>query len=308
MTTRPSSVAAIVRRAIDGERERWAGEQVLVAVSGGVDSIVLLDRLARERERAGHRLHAVSVHHGLRPEADVELATARARAEALSVPFTRVDVLVRPGANLQERARTARHEALRSIARELGATSIALAHHGDDRAETVLMRVLRGAGAHGLAALAPRDGVLVRPLLRATRSDIVAYARRHRLPFHEDPSNADRRFLRARVRHDLMPVLAALDPAIGRHLNDLADELEALRREGALAPAPTLEGKPLSRALRDALAELSTKRSPAARVWLPGGRAARWSAEDGAVVIEARGADSRPGSPRKRAKAASTAR
>lgn len=308
MSARAPSVAAVVRRALEGERSRWEGQLVVVAVSGGVDSMVLLDRLARERRRIGHSLHAVAVDHGLRREAARELATARDLADALAVPFTRVDVSVRPGENLQERARKARHAALRARADELGATSIALGHHGDDRAETVLMRLLRGSGAFGLAALSPRDGVLVRPLVRATRAAILEYATRHRIAYHDDPSNADRRYLRARVRHDLLPMLAALDRSIVAHLNDLADELDALRRTGAIDPPKTLAGTALGRAARNALAELAAARSPRARVWLPGGRVARWSARDGAVVVETAAEDARTGAGPKRARAASTAR
>ena len=121
----------------------------------------------------------------------------------LDVPFARTRVAVARGGNLQARARAARWDALRVAASRSGADRIATGHHADDRAETLIMRLLRGTTARGLAVLPPvdrRDGVRVRPLYRARRLDVEAHVARHRLPCARDPSNEDPRFLRTRVR------------------------------------------------------------------------------------------------------------
>ena len=141
-------------------------------------------------------------------------------ARSLDVPFDRTRVSLAPGGNLQARARdrpaTARSRA--AAAREPGPPCIATAHHRDDRAETVLLRLLRGAGPRGLAVLPPRAGDLVRPLLRAPRATIDAHIGRHHVPFATDPSNRDPRFLRSRVRQELLPLLRELSPGIDEHL------------------------------------------------------------------------------------------
>src|SRR5206468_2118927 len=121
-------------------------------------------------------------------------------------PFGRTRVAVGHGANLQARARTERYTALARAAEGVGANLIATAHHADDRAETVIMRLLRGAGPQGLSVLLPRSGSLIRPLVRARRSDVLVHLRRHEIRYAEDPTNRDRRYLRARVRYELVPL------------------------------------------------------------------------------------------------------
>jgi tRNA(Ile)-lysidine synthase len=229
----PPALLTHVARSLRGECGALRGERVLVATSGGVDSQVLLHALAWHAEK--HRLTVVAhgVDHGLRPEAGAELDLAEDLARTLAVPFARTRLAIAPGGNLQARARDARFEALRAAAREAGARFIATAHHADDRAETVLLRLLRGAGPRGLAVLPPIAGDLARPLLRAARADIRAHADRHGLRFADDPSNADPRFARVRIRQEVLPLLADLDPAVVRHLCELADRLRTLEPEGA---------------------------------------------------------------------------
>ena len=236
--------------------------------------MALLHVLARLRQPLGLTLVAHGVDHGLREGAAQELDVARAFGESLEVPWSQTKVLVLPGGNLQARARLLRLEALRARAAETGATHIATAHHADDRAETVLLRLLRGASPAGLAVLPPREGDLVRPLLRARRAAIDAHLHRHAIPFSTDPSNRDPRFLRTRVRRELLPLLTTLSPGIVDHLNGLADDLNAQRLAGiegsdvgsGLAPLP-----PLPRSARVALAQLVASRSKTARVTLPQG-------------------------------------
>jgi tRNA(Ile)-lysidine synthase len=185
--------------------------------------MALLHVLALLRARLGFGLFAHGVDHGLRPAAAAELDLARDLALSLEVPFSRSRVALTPGGNLQARARTLRWEALRTAALHAGADRIATGHHADDRAETVLMRILRGTGSRGLAALPPVDGDRIRPFCRARRADIDAHVARHALPHAIDPSNRDPRFLRTRVRHEVMPMLERLSPRIVEHLCGLAD-------------------------------------------------------------------------------------
>jgi tRNA(Ile)-lysidine synthase len=217
------------------------GRCVLVAVSGGVDSVVLfhaLHGLAGSLEldlRIGH------VNHGLRgAESEGDEAAVRALAGKYDVPVqvARVDpeVLRRGRASrdrptLQEAARRARYDALRAIAEEVGAERLATAHTLDDQAETVLLRLLRGTGPDGLGGIPERspDGFLVRPLLRVAREEILAYATAQGLSWREDRSNADPVFARARLRSQWLPGLRdAFNPRLLRAIGDLA---EAQRRD-----------------------------------------------------------------------------
>jgi tRNA(Ile)-lysidine synthase len=233
--------------------------------------MALLDVLARLAPKLELEVAAHGVNHGLRPEADAELDLAESHARALGVPFTRTRVNVEPGGNLQARARAARYPALEARQREWGARFLATAHHADDRAETVLLRLLRGSGPRGLAVLPARAGERVRPLLRARRSDVLLHLLRHGIAHAEDPSNRDRRHQRVRVREELLPLLHELSPGIVEHLNALADALVAT---GA---APELEamGLTLGRAQRLLLARAVSRRQRKAQIWLPGGQVLR---------------------------------
>jgi tRNA(Ile)-lysidine synthase len=232
----PPTLLTLVRRSLRGECSSLAGTTVLVATSGGPDSQALLHALAWHREAFRMTLVAHGIHHGLRAEADAELDGAESLARSLGVPFARSRVQVDEGGNLQARARNARFEALRLAASASGARFIATAHHANDRAETLLLRLLRGAGPRGLAVLPPVVDGLARPMLRATREAIDAHVERHSLSFSKDPSNSDPRFARVRVRNEVIPLLRELDPQVIRHLTDLADRLSF--EPDARAPKP----------------------------------------------------------------------
>ncbi len=283
MRSHPPTLLTLARRALRGPCGLTARSRVMVAVSGGPDSIALLHVccILHERGIVG-QVTAHGVDHGLRPEAAGELRIAEELARAHCVPFAVTTVSVAPGSNLQARARTARWDALARAKAEAGADVIATGHHQDDRAETVLIRILRGAPLPALGVLPARDGDRVRPFIAASRADIRAHIQRHGLAFAEDPSNRSTRFLRVRVRCEVLPLLEQLSPRIREHLAELADAVLASReRPGDQARAtlhqhevdPRLESK---RAMA-ALARLRTgserggAKNALARVSLKGG-------------------------------------
>jgi len=264
----PPTLLKLAERCLRDEIRLERGARVLVAVSGGPDSMALLDALAALQAPLHFAIVAHGVDHGLRAAAAGELDLAEAQAKKIGVPFARTKVDVEPGGDLQARARKARHAALDAARKRARADFVATAHHMDDRAETVLMRILRGAGASGLAVLPPRDERLIRPLIRARRADVLLHLERHDVPFARDPSNEEVRFLRTRVRREVLPLLESLDPSIVAHLSALADDLAPAREEAAgLYRIP--------RAARVALAALASGKRPRATVLLPGGLVVR---------------------------------
>ncbi len=205
----PAAAAARFLGSFDLRRKKLA-----VALSGGVDSVVLLHVLQGLQPGIGYRLSAIHVHHGLSPNAGRWTAFCRSLCRQLGVPLAvrRVKVVKR-GKGLESAARDARYAAFRKTPCDI----IALAHQLDDQAETVLMNLLRGAGvrgASGMPAHAPFHGkALLRPLLEVSRKDLMAYARRHALEWAEDESNADEALTRNFVRRRLGPVLDLRFPA-----------------------------------------------------------------------------------------------
>jgi tRNA(Ile)-lysidine synthase len=189
----------------------WRSASVwYVAFSGGLDSTVLLHLLASLARRMPlPALQAVHVQHGLQAAAQVWPAHCQQVCDALGVPLRQCVVQVQPGASLEQAARDARYAAFVGL---LEAHEVMLtAQHRDDQAETLLFRLLRGAGARGLAAMpASRSlgvGQLVRPLLDVSRAELEAYARANRLDWVEDPSNRDEHFSRNYLRQQVLPLL-----------------------------------------------------------------------------------------------------
>ncbi len=221
------------------------GDRVVVAVSGGPDSMAMLHVLWEARERLGIALEVAAVDHGLRPGAAGEVALVAERADALELPFWPIAVEVRRErgrASLQDAARRARLGALAALAARRGAQRVALGHHADDQAETVLFRIVRGTGLRGLAGIPYRRDPFVRPLLDVPRVEIERYLARRSIPFVTDPSNADPRFTRARIRHQILPLLAAENPRVRQALIGLA---RAARGEAAPRARPAAAGAEL---------------------------------------------------------------
>jgi tRNA(Ile)-lysidine synthase len=209
----------------------WKAVPALVlAVSGGPDSVALMWLAARWRRALarGPRLVAVTVDHGLRAESGREATEVSRLARSLGLPHHTLRWSgAKPKTGLPAAARTARYRLLAKAARDHGATHILTAHTRDDQAETLLMRMLRGSGIAGLAAMArqsPRDGMLLaRPFLDISKSQLVATLKKAKIAFADDPTNRDTHFTRPRLRA-LMPTLAA-EGGDARNLARLASRL-----------------------------------------------------------------------------------
>lgn len=216
------------------------GERVVVAVSGGADSVALLHLLWRWQQELGLSLHVAHLNHRLRREAEEEAEFVRRLAQDLGLPVTvgeeEVRRQVRRGESLEDVARRVRRRFLLEVAKAAAADKIALGHHANDQAETVLLHLLRGSGPSGLAGMAWQQGPFIRPLLAVTRAEIEAYCAENALPYLHDPSNADPVFLRNRIRWELLPLLAAhynpnIVAALGQTAAILAEEDRYLETE-----------------------------------------------------------------------------
>ncbi len=217
----------------------YAAPRWHIALSGGLDSTVLLHQLATlARTETLPPLHAIHVHHGLQAAADAWPQHCQQLCDAQGVPLTVVRVQVAPGASLEAAARDARYAAFEQV---LGAGEVLLTgQHRDDQAETLLFRLVRGTGVRGLTGMAAQrplgQGMLLRPLLHTGRDELEAYAQANGLEWVEDPSNTDTRFSRNYLRNDVLPVIARRWPrfaqTFARTANHLA-EAQALLTEVA---------------------------------------------------------------------------
>ncbi|MCY3905298.1 MAG: tRNA lysidine(34) synthetase TilS [Caldilineaceae bacterium] len=255
-------------------RKGGSGATVVVGVSGGADSVTLLHLLAGLREAWSIDLVAAHLDHGLRVESGDDAAFVAEISQDWEVPLESAALprgALAGGGNLEAAARRARYRFLAEIAagrRADGKTvEVAVAHTANDQAETVLMNLIRGSGLDGLAGMRaarplfvddrPVPGVqLVRPLLGATRDEILQYLARHRLPWREDPSNRDRSLVRNRLRHEILPQLEAINPRVVASLCRTATLLaaEAERSDRHTRAAMTVSrrdgGSALERELR----------------------------------------------------------
>ena len=206
-----------VRATIDRHRMLNPGETVVVAVSGGIDSVVLLDLIQRLGQDYGISLHVAHLDHGLRGASpgDARFVERLAEERGLPLHMSRLE----PGSLRNHRkhgpegaAREARYAFLESVASKIGAERIALGHTANDQAETILHRLARGTGASGLRGIPPIRHPYVRPLIEVTRNEISTYARERELTWRVDASNADTSFTRNRIRHRVLPELETINP------------------------------------------------------------------------------------------------
>ena len=209
------------------------GDGVVVGVSGGLDSICLLHVLARLRPELDCRLSVAHVDHGLRPlEAGCELAMVTEQVEGLGVGLVscRLDVRQRAtaaGKSIEHAARDLRYQFFQQTATQLGASRIAVAHHADDQAEEVLLRLIRGTARSGLSGMRMlRDNLVIRPFLNIPKEKLADYLDAKKIPWCEDSSNTDPAFLRNRVRHEVLPFLSRLNPAVAANLRQTAAILQ----------------------------------------------------------------------------------
>ncbi len=209
------------------------GEHVLVAVSGGPDSVALLLSLHRIRDEFGIRLSVGHCNHGIRgDESDADEEFVRRLCQQLEIPARSESVSVEPNrGNLEQRLRRVRYRFLGQVQQEVGADKIALGHTMDDQAETVLMRLFRGSGTDGLSAIHPSvNDLYVRPLLECSRQEVLRYLHSRDARFRDDATNSDMRFERNRLRQELIPYLQeTFNPRI---VTTLAKEA-AIYREAA---------------------------------------------------------------------------
>ena len=219
-----------------------AGRPLLVMLSGGADSVCLLEVALRLEADVS----AVHVNYGLRAAAEHDEAHCRALCERLGVELTVERAWLPEEGNVQAHARDARY----AVAERVAGGDYAAAHTASDQAETVLYRLAVSPGRRALLGMEPRRGRLVRPLLDATRADTRAYCRQRGLPWREDASNDDPRFARARVRNALLPALLEVAPAAegtvaetARQLREEAEVLDAVAAEAlaGLGGGPAVE-------------------------------------------------------------------
>jgi len=231
--TEKKLVGAIEAALLRAEMRR--GSSILVGLSGGADSVALTCALLELRDHLRLRVVAAHLNHRIRGvESDRDEQFVRAMCARLGIELIveRADGLdvSTSTANLEERARDARREFLLRVADSIQADFVALGHHRDDQAETVLMRLMRGAGATGMAAMAERGpGKLIRPMLSLSRVEIREYLDARAITFVEDSSNSSRDILRNRIRAELLPMLERdYAPGLRGRLVEVADEMRSL--------------------------------------------------------------------------------
>lgn len=229
------------------------GDTVVCAVSGGADSVALLFGLYLLREKLGIRLAAAHFNHHLRgEESQRDEDFVRTLCDRYDIPLTVGSGEIHPGKKgLEAAAREARYAFFATLPGK-----IATAHTADDNAETVLMHLVRGTGLKGLGGIAPVNGNIIRPLLTATRQQVLEFLQEYHLNFVQDSSNDTDDFLRNRLRHRVVPLLKEENPRLAENLSDMAQMLridaQALESEGELPPVTVLrqmDGALRSRAL-----------------------------------------------------------
>ena len=217
-------------------------ESFVVAVSGGPDSLCLLDVLVLLSRKYDFTLHVAHVNYRLRgTDSDNDETLVRERVESYGLTLSVYHPKKTSIANLEEKLRDLRYRFLEKVRRDQNATLIAVAHHEDDQAETFLLRLLRGSGMQGLSAMRPKHSHVVRPLLHLKRVDILRYLKERQISFRTDQSNSDPAFLRNRLRHELLPFLKRdyqprISTILAKTATRLATDLAFFEETLALTP------------------------------------------------------------------------
>ena len=205
------------------------GDRILLAVSGGVDSMVMLSLFAQ----SGYRIGVAHCNFQLRgPEAEDDEQLVAECAEKRGVPhynirFDTLREMERTGESVQMAARRLRYDWFDSLCDEHGYTHIAIAHHGDDSVETFFINLLRGTGLRGLTGISVTNGRLIRPLLFSTRKEILDYALQKKIPFREDSSNASTKYLRNKIRLGIVPRIKEISPQFTETMTSNVERLTA---------------------------------------------------------------------------------
>ncbi len=221
-----------VSQMIQQEKMFPEGTRVLIAVSGGADSVCLFHFLRLWARPAGVQLHVVHLHHMLRDSADADETFVRQMCQEHGVPLTvgRTDVGAAArleGCSVEEAGRNARMLFFRETAQREQCSRVALGHHTDDQAETIIQNLLRGAGSNGLGGMRPVRDIWCRPLLGVSRNEIIAWLQKQGYTWREDETNQEEQFNRNRIRHRLIPLMQEFNPQISRHLAELGIILKA---------------------------------------------------------------------------------
>jgi tRNA(Ile)-lysidine synthase len=222
---------------IDAHHLMTKDNVVLVAVSGGIDSVVLAHAL----HQLGYKIALAHMNYKLRgKDSDADAALVEALGAELKVPvYVHVPWKKKPTTNLQNTARQARYGFFDQLCIKHGFDRVATAHHLDDRVESLFINLLRGTGIYGLKGIPERRGNIVRPLLWASRQDIETYAKRNGIAYRRDASNESDLYLRNRIRHHLVPLLSDLDPdamvKLRTSMQLLSDDAEAIHQAAASA-------------------------------------------------------------------------
>lgn len=220
----PPSLRNIVKKTLLNECHLKKDCKILIGCSGGTDSQAALHVLSGLQKELNFKLFAVGIDHKLRKESADEIKMAKEFSESLGVPFYSDTVDVQPG-NTQAQARAARYGVFYSYKKELNIDYIATAHHADDLAETVLMKIIKGSTAQELMCMSPLHDNRIKPLLRASKRDIDLHIKRKNIPVSQDPSNQNFKYLRSQIRHDIMPQLKNINPNIINALCKLSESV-----------------------------------------------------------------------------------
>jgi len=232
------------------------GDKILVGVSGGIDSVALLDILSKLRNKLSLNIHIAHVNYGLRKESasDERFVSSLASKHGFNFHLKRVRL---SDGNIEEKAREARYEFFNDIALKKGLNKIAVAHQKNDLVETFFLNSARGSGLRGLVSMKPLSGHLIRPLLFAKRQEIENYTKKNRLKHVEDSSNKDLKYTRNLIRHRVIPDLERVNPEL---VEVVAKEIDGLRAAEELISKLVIEKYKKLATETDEIVEFSVKK------------------------------------------------